>query len=120
MAAAAAQALLNKPFFVGLRAPADLSRIEEVLQEHLQWIVAAEKRGEIFGSGPFVGDRVPLGVLGGMTILRAANLEEAKRILTQDPFILHGIYTLEVRKWLLMEGGFSINVSFSDQNYRLL
>lgn len=120
MVAASAKGMLNKSLFVAVRTPLDLSRFQDFLQAHLQWVIAAEKRGEVFASGPFVGDAAAPGSLGGMTILRAASLAEARQILSEDPFVSNGIYSVEVRQWLLMEGGFSINVTFSDQNYRLL
>ena len=44
-------AMLNKPLFVALRQPANLTRAGELLQSHLEWAVAAERRGEIFASG---------------------------------------------------------------------
>ncbi|MCY1450227.1 hypothetical protein D9M71_670140 [compost metagenome] len=55
-----------------------------------------------------------------MSILRAADQAEALRIVQSDPFIAHGVYDVEVRKWLLMEGGLTLHVSFSNQRFSLL
>ncbi|UUX95348.1 YciI family protein [Aquabacterium sp. J223] len=113
-------AMLNKPFYVAIRHPLDLTRMGELLEAHLRWAIAAEKRGELFASGPFVADGVPPGQVGGMTILRAGSLTEAKDILAQDPFIREGVFSVELRAWRLMEGEFTVNVRFSDQRSRLL
>ncbi|MCY1450235.1 hypothetical protein D9M71_670240 [compost metagenome] len=55
-----------------------------------------------------------------MSILRAADQAEAQRIVQSDPFVAHGVYDVDVRKWLLMEGGLTLHVSFSNQRFSLL
>lgn len=111
--------MLQKPLYVALRTPKDLSRFGEVLESHLQWAIAAEKRGELFASGPFIEEGGVPGAAGGMSIVRAASMEEAQQILSQDPFIREGIYVPSIRKWLLMEGGVTVTLRFSDQSYLL-
>ena len=123
MSSAAAQQLLgsmlNKPLYVVLRTPRDLTRMDELLEAHLHWAVAAERRGELFASGPFVAEGGTPGALGGMSIVRAASEDEARAILAGDPFVAEGVFAIEVRRWLLMEGGFTVNVRFSDQSTRI-
>ncbi len=123
MAAEAAQQLLrsmlNKPLYVALRVARDTSRINELLEAHLRWAIAAERRGELFASGPFAADGVPPGMLGGMSIVRASSEDEARAILAGDPFVAHGVIELDVRRWVLMEGGFTVTVRLSDQTVRL-
>jgi uncharacterized protein len=114
------RAMLNKPLYVALRQPGRSDRVPELLEAHLQWMVAAERRGELFASGPFVADGAPPGSLGGMSIVRAASVEEAHEILSQDPFVKEGVVTLDIRKWVVMEGGLTVTVRFSDQSGRLL
>jgi uncharacterized protein len=114
------RAMLNKPLYVALRQPGRADRVAELLEAHLQWMVAAERRGEIFASGPFVADGAPPGSLGGMTIVRAASVDEAREILSQDPFVKEGVVTLDINKWMVMEGGLTVTVRFSDQSSRLL
>lgn len=60
------RAMLNKPLYVALRQPADLSRLPELLEEHLRWTIAAEQRGELFASGPFVDDGGAPGTQGAV------------------------------------------------------
>ncbi|MBC7204002.1 MAG: hypothetical protein H5U29_10885, partial [Pusillimonas sp.] len=104
--------MLNKSLFVAVRKPADLSRFASLLEAHLKWAVQAEKRGELFASGPFVQEGGVPGAAGGMSILRAVSEDEAKAILSNDPFIKEGVYKVEVKKWLLMEGGLSVTLHF--------
>jgi uncharacterized protein YciI len=114
------RAMLNKPLYVALRQPADLSRVAELLEAHLRWTIGAEQRGELFASGPFVADDAAPGALGGLSILRADSVEEARRILTADPFIREGVFTADVKKWMLMEGGLTLTVRFSERSGRQL
>lgn len=111
--------MLQKPLYAALRTPCDLTRFGELLERHLQWAIAAERRGELFASGPFTEEGGTPGALGGLSILRAGSLEEAERIIAGDPFISEGVYGATVRKWMLMEGGLTITVRFSDQSYLL-
>ena len=82
------------------------------LGEHLRWMIALEKEGKVFASGPF-----DVGTSGdGMTILRADNAEEARAIAERDPFVVNGIRTYEIREWMVMEGSFGITVNYSDRS----
>ena len=112
--------MLNKPLYVAMRQPLNLACMTELLESHLRWMIAAERRGEIFASGPFVGDGVPPGTLGGMTIVRATSIEEAHELLSGDPFIREGVMSVYIKKWILMEGGFSVTVRFSNQSSKLM
>jgi uncharacterized protein len=108
--------MLNKRLFVMLRSCIRADRIQAHVAAHLRWMIAAERRGIIFASGPFVAEGQPMGVAGGMTILRAASREEAEAIARQDPFIAEGVYGFEIREWRLMEGSFSVTVRYSEQS----
>ena len=55
-----------------------------------------------------------------MSIVRAGSAEEARAILAKDPFVEQGVVSVELRRWLLLEGGFTVTVRFSDQSSRLL
>ena len=113
------RAMLNKPLYVALRKPADLARMAQFLEPHLRWMIGAERRGELFASGPFTDDTSAPGSLGGLSIVRAASLAHARELLSCDPFVKEGVVTIDVKKWLLMEGGFSVAVRLSDQSARL-
>ena len=111
--------MLQKPLYVAHRIPNNLARFRELLNAHLQWAIQVEGRGELFASGPFVEDGGVPGALGGMSVLRAATMEDATRILSDDPFIRERVYTPIIHKWLLMEGELMLTVRFSDRSYSL-
>ena len=110
------QRMLNLPLYVVLRHPLDLSKLPDLLSEHLKWAIAAEHKGELFASGPFIKDDSPPGSAGGMSIVRANDLAHAESIIKQDPFITDGVYTFTIQKWLLMEGSFDVHVTLSNQH----
>jgi uncharacterized protein YciI len=69
----------------------------------------------LFASGPLTGAAgTPAG--DGLTILRAASTDEARRIAATDPFVVNGLRTFDVREWTVMEGSLGLKVNFSDQS----
>jgi len=86
--------------------------LKPYLAEHLDYMIALERQGKLFASGPF-GD----GTKGdGMTIIRAANAEEARAVALHDPFVVNGIRTFKIEAWTVMEGSLSLTVNFSDRS----
>jgi uncharacterized protein YciI len=110
------RAMLRKKLFVVLtRATAGPDRITAVLPEHLAYMIGLEKSGALFASGPLTEPGgAPRG--DGLTILRAASAEEARRIAEADPFSLQGLRTFELREWTVMEGSLGLKVNLSDQS----
>ena len=86
--------------------------LKPYLAEHLAYMIALERQGKLFASGPF-GD----GTKGdGMTIIRAADAEEARAVALRDPFVVNGIRTFEIEAWTVMEGALNVTVNFSDRS----
>ena len=86
--------------------------LKPYLADHLAYMIALEREGTLFASGPF-GD----GTRGdGMTIVRAASEEEARAIAQRDPFVANGIRTFKIQPWTVMEGSLSVTVNFSDRS----
>jgi uncharacterized protein YciI len=86
--------------------------LKPYLAEHLAYMIALERQGQLFASGPF-GD----GTKGdGMTIIRAADAEEARAVALRDPFVVNGIRTFKIEAWTVMEGSLSVTVNFSDRS----
>jgi uncharacterized protein len=82
------------------------------LHAHLEYMIALERQGKLFASGPFGN-----GTSGdGMTILRAADEADARDIMSKDPFIIHGVRTFTIKEWTVMEGSVGLTVNFSDQS----
>ena len=86
--------------------------LKPYLADHLAYMIELEREGRLFASGPF-GD----GSTGdGMTIVRAANEEEARAMALRDPFVANGIRTFTIQAWTVMEGSLSVRVNFSDRS----
>jgi uncharacterized protein YciI len=89
--------------------------LKPYLADHLAYMIALEREGKLFASGPF-GD----GTKGdGMTIVRAASEEEAREIALRDPFVVNGIRTFKIVPWTVMEGSLTVTVNFSDRSAKI-
>ena len=89
--------------------------LKPYLADHLTYMIELEQEGKLFASGPF-GD----GTRGdGMTIVRAANEQEARAVALRDPFVTNGIRTFRIEPWTVMEGSLSVTVNFSDRSARI-
>jgi uncharacterized protein len=99
--------------FVMLRRTLDQTILRANIGAHLRWMVDAEKRGQIFLSGP-VAPREGMTKLDGLTLIRAANLDEAEELAATDPFVKLGAIEYEIREWTANEGAISMTVTLSD------
>jgi uncharacterized protein YciI len=99
--------------FVMLRRTLDPALLRAHLGEHLRWMIEAEKRGEIFLSGP-IARREDGTHLDGMTVVRTATLADAEALAQTDPFVKRGAIAFEMREWTANEGSLSVTVTLSD------
>lgn len=113
------KAMLNKRLFVVDATPTDRAGDRQaIFGEHLDYIVGLEQAGLLFASGPILGaDGAPSG--RGLTILDCGSLEEAERIVRQDPYVRDGFREANVREWRLMEGRLSITLDCSTGQFRI-
>jgi uncharacterized protein YciI len=108
--------MLNKKLYaVFSHGRADID-VPAVLPQHLAYMIDLERKGLLFASGP-LADGQPG---DGLTILRAANLEEARALAEADPFVTLGGRTFEIREWTVMEGRFSLHINYSDRSIEVL
>ena len=104
------QPMLRKKFFVVLSSGKGLD-LKPHLPAHLEYMIALEKSGVLFASGPLSG------TMGdGLTILRAESAEVARAIASCDPLVANGLRNFELREWTLMEGSLGVTVNFSNQS----
>jgi hypothetical protein len=110
------QRMLRKRLYVVFSSStATPDTLAQHLPAHLEYMIALEKTGVVFGSGPLTEPGgAPRG--DGMTILRVASAEEARTLAERDPFYVNGLRTFEVREWTLMEGSISLRANYSDQS----
>ena len=113
------QGMLRKKLYVVLsKGGATPDQIGAVLPDHLEYMIGLEKKGALFASGPLTAAAgQPAG--DGLTILRAASVEEARAIASTDPFVVKKLRSFEVREWTVMEGSLGIKVNFSDQTLEI-
>ncbi|MGB6538602.1 MAG: YciI family protein [Xanthobacteraceae bacterium] len=107
--------MLRKKLYVVLSTPAQpAEKLQPFLMAHLEYMIGLEKRGVVFASGPLSdGEGSPSG--HGLTILRAANANEARTFAEADPFFANGLRTFELKEWTVMEGALGLRVNLSDQ-----
>jgi hypothetical protein len=113
------QRMLRKKLFVVLsKGGATPDQIAALLPQHLEYMIGLEKQGLLFASGPLsASPGAPAG--DGLTILRAANADDARTIASTDPFVVNKLRTFEVREWTVMEGSLGVKINFSDQTLEI-
>ncbi len=112
--------MLRKKLYVLLSKPvAPAEELTPFLPAHLEYMIALEKRGVLFASGPLSdGAGPPAG--HGLTILRVDSAEEARAIAENDPFFRNHLRTFEIREWTVMEGTLGLRVNLSDQTVEVV
>lgn len=87
--------------------------VKAVLPDHLAYIGNLEKSGQLVMAGP-VSDASGEEMQGaGMLVLRAASIDEARKLATNDPMHSTGARTFTLKKWLVNEGRVSVSVGLS-------
>ena len=111
----ASRGMLQKQLYVVFTSPANgMGPVMANIEAHLKFQIELEQKGIMFGAGPFWTDDEKQWLGEGMVIIRAASLDEAKKIAASDPMHASGARTFRVRPWLLNEGTVTIKVSYSD------
>ncbi len=108
--------MLRRKFYAVLsKASPTPEKLKALLPAHLEYMIALEKRGVLFASGPLAdGEGPPNGA--GLTILRVANAQDARALAEADPFVANGLRTFELKEWTVMEGTLGLRVNLSDQS----
>jgi uncharacterized protein YciI len=116
----ASRGMAQKQLYVVFTTPTrGLDPVLKNIEEHLKFQVDLEKRGIMFGAGPFWDDDGQHWSGDGMVIIRAESLAAARKIAEEDPMHRSGARTFTVRPWLLNEGTLTLRVNFSEQKLRL-
>lgn len=86
------------------------------LPAHLEYQGSLEASGALAFAGPLsdvTGDLME-GV--GMIVYRAESMAAAKALANADPMHASGTRTYELRRWMINEGSFQLNVKLSAQD----
>jgi uncharacterized protein YciI len=113
------QCMLRQKLYVVLSMPkAAPEALTPHLPAHLEYMIALERDGVLFASGPLTSPGGgPRGE--GLTILRVGSAEEAAKIAQRDPFYMNGLRDFDIKEWTLMEGSLRLRVNYSDQSVAL-
>lgn len=112
-------ALLARDYWLIMSKPetgATPEAIDELVPDHVQWLLGLEQEHVLFLSGPLTSGS-GVGPGSGMTVLRAVEEAQARQIAVQDPFVRAGLRTFEVYRWRLNEGSVSVRMSLGTGSY---
>ncbi len=110
--------MLKKVLFVALnKAVATSDEMMPFAAEHLRYMNGLEDRGLLFASGPFIKEGVVVG--DGLTILRTETIEEARRLMEEEPLVKRGMRRFELHRWELREGRISVSLNASRSTFDL-
>ena len=90
----------------------------QLLPVHLDFMIALEKQGKLFLSGPATGRDGKFGQVG-LTVLNVATIAEAEAIWADEPFFRAGQRDAEFFVWRLMEGRLDMSFDLSDRTFRV-
>ena len=116
----ASSEMLNKDLYVIFTKPTNgMEPVMENLDEHLKFQVSLEKKGIMFGAGPFWEENEIDWNGEGMVIIRANSINHAKEIANSDPMHSSGARSFIVRPWLLNEGNIEVSLDYSTGKFKL-
>ena len=116
----ASSEMLNKDLYVIITKPTNgMEPVMENLDEHLKFQVSLEKKGIMFGAGPFWDENEIDWNGEGMVIIRANSINHAKEIANSDPMHSSGARSFIVRPWLLNEGNIEVSLDYSTGKFKL-
>jgi len=78
-------------YVILLNEVANKTTTREVVRAHVQYLKTLDKKGQLVMCGPFTN------YAGGMVIIKAGTLDEAKQTAENDPFVSEGFRTYEIR-----------------------
>ena len=98
------------------KSPEDLKK---VLPDHLAYQQIQESKGALAFAGP-MSDLSGEQMQGmGLIVYRAESFETAKQLADADPMHSTGTRTYTLRRWLINEGSFQLDVKLSSQQVSL-
>lgn len=87
--------------------------VKAVLPDHLAYIQGLEVSGQLLMAGPLSDESGEEMQGAGMLVLRAASMEEARKLAADDPMHSSGARRFTLRRWLVNEGNLSVSVGLS-------
>ena len=117
----AERGLLAKELYVYITKPTNgMAPLGPVLEEHLAFQNKIQDDGIMLAAGPLRDPDSSDWEGEGMIIIRAASLEEARKIADADPMHAKGARSYTIRPWLMNEGKITVELTFSDKRGNLI
>lgn len=102
------------------RPVAGVASTVEVWQEHSDFLDDLERRGILFGAGPFVGSSGwSLGRDIGLIVIRAPDRDTAESIAFEEPYTRAGLRSMRVIPWLRNAGTVRVTVRFANREIEI-
>ena len=93
--------------------------VKASLPDHLAYQAQLERQGALAFAGP-MSDETGEEVQGmGMIVYRADSLEAARALADADPMHQSGARRYTMRRWMINEGGFTLNAGLSTTGVQL-
>ena len=90
------------------------------MPDHLAYQKEREAAGDLAFAGPLSDESGEQMVGMGMILYRADSFESARALAEADPMHATGARTFTLRRWMINEGSFAINVELSGQRVTLI
>ena len=87
--------------------------IPSVLGDHLAYQAQLEAANHLAFAGPLSDDAGEENSGDGLIVYRAQSLDEARAIANADPMHASGTRSYTLRRWLVNEGSFTLNIGLS-------
>lgn len=112
------KSLAREQCYIGMMTPTDAppptgKSPQEVRIEHHEYLLDLERRGVLFGAGPFVDENGKRHG-AGMIIIRAKSRAEAEKLAFAEPYTKYGMRKMELTPWQRNEGSVNLTIRFAD------
>lgn len=97
----------------------DPALVRATLPDHLAYQAQLEAAGSLAFAGPMSDETGEMMEGMGMIVYRAASFEAARALADADPMHERGARTYALRRWMVNEGSFTLDVRLSGQAVRL-
>ena len=105
--------------FAIVSTPVKPENLQANLPAHLEYQGQMELQGNLVMAGPLSDPTGEVMEGVGMIIYRAESLEAAKTLADADPMHSTGTRDYTIRRWLVNEGSFQLDIKLSAQSVRM-
>jgi len=99
--------------------PVTPEKLQENLPAHLAYQAEQEQQGKLVMAGPLSDLSGDLMEGVGMIIYRAESLTDATAMADADPMHRTGTRAYTIRRWLVNEGSFQLDIKLSAQSVKI-